>query len=72
MRASAGSSIRSSGPTRRWTLAPRRPEASLLSTVSVEEGLQRGSGKGGKEIGPGLRLGGRVGGGEGHLAQAEG
>ena len=29
MKASAGSSTRSSGPTRRWTPAPRQPEAPL-------------------------------------------
>lgn len=53
MRALAGSSTRSSGPTRRWTPAARQPEASLTSTPSVE-GLEPGGGKGGKETGPGL------------------
>lgn len=36
MRALAGSSTRSSGPTKRWTLAPRQPETSLTSNPSVE------------------------------------
>lgn len=36
MRALAGSSTRSSGPTKKWTPAPRQPETSLTSTPSVE------------------------------------
>lgn len=51
MRALAGSSTRSSGHTRRWTPAPRQPEALLFSTPSVE-GLEQSSGKGGKGMRP--------------------
>lgn len=38
MKASAGSSTRSSGPTRRWTLAPRQPEAPLDGPAPGEGG----------------------------------